>query len=144
MPNTPATSSTNLRAARGAWRGYLELTKPKVVALITFTAVVGALLASGEGVPPLASLFAASAGIALAAASAATLNHVLESRIDAQMARTRTRPTPQRGAKRRCAWPSDARGGRRLGSPARIGSTELQRPRRMGCPRVGGRLVDRA
>jgi len=64
------------------------------VALITFTAVVGALLASGEGVPPLASLFAASAGIALAAASAATLNHVLESRIDAQMARTRTRPLP--------------------------------------------------
>jgi len=94
VPNTPATSSTNLRAARGAWRGYLELTKPKVVALITFTAVVGALLASGEGVPPLASLFAASAGIALAAASAATLNHVLESRIDAQMARTRTRPLP--------------------------------------------------
>lgn len=91
MADALATPSTHVRA--GGWRCYLELTKPKVVALITFTAVVGALLASG-GVPPLASLLASSAGIALAAASAATLNHVLESRIDAQMARTRARPLP--------------------------------------------------
>jgi len=101
VPDTPATSCTLVRAAPApataatpaAWRCYLELTKPKVVALITFTALVGTLLASGD-VPSLATLLAASAGIALAAASAATLNHVLDRRIDAQMMRTRARPLP--------------------------------------------------
>lgn len=75
------------------WRRYLELTKPKVVALITFTAIVGTLLAS-PGVPPLAALVWGNLGIALAAACAATLNHVLDRRIDEQMARTRARPLP--------------------------------------------------
>jgi heme o synthase len=75
------------------WRRYLELTKPKVVALITFTALVGTLLAS-PGVPPLEALLFGTPGIALAAACAATINHVLDRRIDAQMARTRARPLP--------------------------------------------------
>jgi heme o synthase len=75
------------------WRRYLELTKPKVVALITFTAVVGTLLAS-PGLPPLDALVFGTAGIGLAAACAATINHVLDARIDAQMARTRARPLP--------------------------------------------------
>jgi protoheme IX farnesyltransferase len=75
------------------WRRYLELTKPKVVALITFTAIVGTLLAS-PGVPPLDALLWGNVGIALAAACAATLNHVLDRRIDAQMERTRARPLP--------------------------------------------------
>ncbi|HLJ38390.1 MAG TPA: heme o synthase [Steroidobacteraceae bacterium] len=75
------------------WRRYLELTKPKVVALITFTAVVGTLLAS-PGLPPLDALVFGTAGIGLAAACAATINHVLDARIDAQMARTRGRPLP--------------------------------------------------
>jgi len=75
------------------WRRYLELTKPKVVALITFTAVVGTLLAS-PGLPPLDALVWGNLGIALAAASAAAINHVLDRRIDAQMARTRARPLP--------------------------------------------------
>jgi len=75
------------------WRRYLELTKPKVVALITFTAVVGTLLAS-QGLPPLDALVFGTAGIGLAAACAATINHVLDARIDAQMARTRARPLP--------------------------------------------------
>ncbi len=91
--DTLATPSTRAQAAPAAWRRYFELTKPKVVALITFTAMVGTLLASG-GVPSLTTLAWASAGIALAAASAATLNHVLERQIDAQMARTRARPLP--------------------------------------------------
>jgi protoheme IX farnesyltransferase len=82
-----------VRTAAAAWRRYFELTKPKVVALITFTGMVGTLLASA-GVPSLGTLVWASAGIALAAASAATLNHVLEWQIDAQMARTRARPLP--------------------------------------------------
>jgi len=79
--------------APALWRGYLELTKPKVVALITFTAIVGTLLAS-PGLPPPGVLLWGNLGIALAAACGATLNHVLDRRIDEQMARTRARPLP--------------------------------------------------
>ena len=75
------------------WRRYLELTKPRVVALITFTAIVGTLLAS-PGLPPLEPLVFGNLGIALAAACAATINHVLDRRIDEQMMRTRGRPLP--------------------------------------------------
>ena len=80
-------------AAPAVWRRYLELTKPKVVALITFTAIVGTLLAS-PGLPPPDALLWGNLGVALAAACAATLNHVLDRRIDEQMARTRRRPLP--------------------------------------------------
>src|SRR5205807_96156 len=75
------------------WRRYLELTKPRVVALVSFTAIVGTLLAS-PGAPPLGALVWGNLGIALAAACAATLNQVLDRRIDEQMARTRARPLP--------------------------------------------------
>jgi protoheme IX farnesyltransferase len=88
-----ATTSDYAPAVPALWRRYLELTKPKVVALITFTAVVGTLLAS-PGVPPFAALVWGNLGIALAAACAATINHVLDRRIDEQMARTRARPLP--------------------------------------------------
>ena len=88
-----ATTSDFVPAAPAVWRRYLELTKPKVVALITFTAIVGTLLAS-PGVPPLDALVWGNLGIALAAACAATLNQVLDRRIDEQMARTRGRPLP--------------------------------------------------
>jgi heme o synthase len=87
------TSSDYAPAAPALWRRYLELTKPKVVALIVFTAIVGTLLAS-PGLPPLDALLWGNLGIALAAACAATLNHVLDRRLDAQMARTRSRPLP--------------------------------------------------
>jgi heme o synthase len=86
---TPEVSSR----APPVWRRYLELTKPKVVALITFTAIVGTLLAS-PGLPPLEPLLIGNLGVALAAACAATINHVLDRRIDEQMARTRARPLP--------------------------------------------------
>jgi heme o synthase len=72
---------------------YWELTKPKVVALIVFTAIVGMLLAA-PGLPPLRVLLFATLGIWLAAASAAAINHVLDRRIDAEMVRTRRRPIP--------------------------------------------------
>jgi heme o synthase len=88
-----ATRSDLVARAPALWRRYLGLTKPKVVALITFTAIVGTLLAS-PGLPPLEALLWGNLGIALAAACAATLNHVLDRRIDAQMARTRSRPLP--------------------------------------------------
>ena len=88
-----ASTPNYLPAAPALWRRYLELTKPKVVALITFTAIVGTLLAS-PGLPPLEALVWGNLGIALAAACAATINHVLDRRIDEQMARTRARPLP--------------------------------------------------
>ena len=79
--------------SRAPWRDYLELTKPRVVALIVLTAVVGTLLATPR-LPPLKALLFGNLGIALAAASAATFNHVLDRRIDVHMARTRGRPLP--------------------------------------------------
>src|SRR6187431_3509410 len=104
---------------------YWQLTKPRVVALIVFTAVIGMLLANldarlptgfaslgallrmvfaGEGAPaqllapPAAGLYLhmvlGALGIWLAAASAAAINHLLDQRIDALMARTAHRPLP--------------------------------------------------
>lgn len=74
-------------------RQYLELCKPKVVALIVFTAVVGMLLAVPAW-PPFNAWFFGTIGIGLAASSAAAINHLLDQRIDAVMARTRNRPLP--------------------------------------------------
>ena len=76
-----------------SWRDYYELGKPRVVMLIMFTAVVGMLLAA-PGLPPLNALIFGTVGIALAASSAAAVNHVLDRRFDEQMARTRNRPLP--------------------------------------------------
>jgi protoheme IX farnesyltransferase len=82
-----------LRQALGRGRDYLELTKPKVTLLIVFTAIVGMVLAS-PGMVPLPALIYGTIGIALASGSAAAFNHVLDRRIDQQMARTRRRPLP--------------------------------------------------
>jgi protoheme IX farnesyltransferase len=70
-----------------------QLTKPRVVALIVFTAVVGMLLAP-PGVLAVDAAVLGTLGIALAAASAAAFNHVIDRRADAIMARTRSRPLP--------------------------------------------------
>ncbi len=75
------------------WRDYLELGKPRVVALIVFTALVGALL-SVPGLPALDTLLLGMLGIGLAASSAAAINHVLDQGFDEKMARTRKRPIP--------------------------------------------------
>ena len=75
-------------------RDYFALTKPKVVSLIMFTAIAGMFLAV-PGFPPAAGLVWGTIGIALAASSAAAINHVLDARIDAEMARTRLRPLPR-------------------------------------------------
>ena len=72
---------------------YYELCKPSVVFLIVFTAVVGMILAV-PGWPPLSALVFGTIGIGLAASSAAAINHLLDQRIDAVMARTRNRPLP--------------------------------------------------
>jgi len=77
--------------SRPGWRDFMELTKPKVSLLIVFTAIVGMVLAS-PGMVPLPALVFGTLGIAMASGSAATLNHILDRRIDKQMARTRRRP----------------------------------------------------
>ncbi len=74
-------------------REYLELTKPRVVALIVFTALVGMFLAV-PGLPPLDKLLLGALGIGLAASSAAAINHLIDQKVDALMARTRSRPLP--------------------------------------------------
>jgi protoheme IX farnesyltransferase len=76
------------------WRDFYELTKPKVVMLIVFTAIVGIVLAV-PGWPGLVPLVVGSLGIGLAASSAAVINHVLDSRIDVLMSRTHNRPLAQ-------------------------------------------------
>jgi len=73
------------------FKQYLLLCKPRVVVLIVFTAVVGMLLAV-PGWPPVVAFIAGTLGIGLAASSAAAINHLLDWRIDAKMARTRNRP----------------------------------------------------
>ncbi|MCH9697987.1 MAG: heme o synthase [Gammaproteobacteria bacterium] len=75
------------------WKQYLQLCKPKVVALICFTTLVGMLLAV-PGVPPLNALLYGNLGIALSAASAAAFNHYLDRNTDANMNRTKARPLP--------------------------------------------------
>ncbi len=73
---------------------YIRLTKPRVVSLIVFCAVIGMLLAT-PGMVPLQTLLAATLGIALVAGSAAAVNCLIERKIDAIMARTRGRPLPR-------------------------------------------------
>jgi protoheme IX farnesyltransferase len=68
-------------------REFLSLTKPRVVALIVFTAVIGMFLAPGA--VPLAKALFGALGIALVAAAAAAANCLLEAMHDAVMARTR-------------------------------------------------------
>jgi protoheme IX farnesyltransferase len=75
------------------WRDYYELGKPKVVALIVFTAIVGMFLAA-PGLPPLSALVFGTLGIGLAASSAAAINHVVDRSFDLKMARTMRRPIP--------------------------------------------------
>lgn len=76
------------------WRAYLHLCKPKVVALVVFTAVISMLLAAPSDQVPWMLLLTASIGIALAGASAAAFNQIVDRNLDAVMRRTRRRPLP--------------------------------------------------
>ena len=76
------------------WREYLELTKPRVVTVLAFTALVGVCLAS-PGAVPLDTAAFALLGISLAAAAGGAVNHVVDRRVDALMPRTSGRPLPQ-------------------------------------------------
>jgi protoheme IX farnesyltransferase len=98
MPHSPAamseTLSTPISAAprMSPVRQFYALTKPRVVQLIVFCAVIGMLLAV-PGVPDWRLVLPATAGIWLVAAAAAAFNCVVEQHIDAKMARTAWRPT---------------------------------------------------
>jgi protoheme IX farnesyltransferase len=75
-------------------RQFYQLTKPRVVALIVFCAVIGMLLAV-PGLPSPSVMLAATVGIWLVAGSAAAINCLVEQGIDALMSRTRGRPLPK-------------------------------------------------
>ena len=77
-----------------SWKNYLTLCKPNVVLEMLFTALVGMLLAV-PGIPPIATAIYSILGIALAASSAAAINHFIDRKADAQMQRTENRPLPK-------------------------------------------------
>jgi len=84
---------TTLAFTESRSRQFLALTKPRVVSLVVFTAVIGMFLAT-PGLPPLAIVLFATLGIALVAGAAAAINCLVEQKIDALMMRTRRRPLP--------------------------------------------------
>jgi len=85
---------TTLTLTENRLRQFLALTKPRVVSLIVFTAVIGMFLAV-PGVPPVSAVVFGTLGIALVAGAAAAINCLIEQKIDAVMARTRARPLPR-------------------------------------------------
>ena len=89
MSGSLISTNTSTRAHQ-----FLQLTKPRVVSLIVFTAVIGMMLAV-PGAVPLQPLVFGTLGIALVAGAAAAFNCLVEHRIDSVMARTRRRPLPQ-------------------------------------------------
>ena len=78
---------------RATLASFYELTKPNVVFLIVFTAIVGMMLAT-PGMVPLPALIFGSIGIGLGAASAAVINHLVDQKVDTHMGRTENRPLP--------------------------------------------------
>ncbi len=91
--NFMSSIQTLINQNRASIRDYLELCKPRVVALMILTSVVGMCLASAGPIPWRVFIFA-NLGIALAAGSAAAINHLADYHIDKIMARTHDRPLP--------------------------------------------------
>jgi protoheme IX farnesyltransferase len=91
-----ATTGTNPLGTKAELSSFLALCKPRVTALIVFTAIIGMFLATTleEPMVSLKILIAATIGIAMASGAAAAFNHLVEQKIDAKMARTRGRPLP--------------------------------------------------
>ncbi|MGH8738447.1 MAG: heme o synthase [Burkholderiales bacterium] len=92
--NTQVLSSGVAKTFAQRARSFYALTKPRVVSLIVFTAVIGMLLAT-PGAVPAQILLAGTLGIALVAGAAAAVNCLVEQRIDALMQRTQWRPLPR-------------------------------------------------
>ncbi len=90
----PSHSAAQPRPLIRRVRAFYALTKPRVVSLIVFTAVIGMFLAT-PGMVPLQILLAATLGIAAVAGAAAAVNCLVEQKVDAVMQRTRARPLPR-------------------------------------------------
>jgi protoheme IX farnesyltransferase len=88
-----ASSAAKLQRIGISFQNFLALCKPRVTALIVFTAMIGMFLAT-PGFVPLDILLAATLGIGMASGAAAAFNCLIEQKIDAHMARTRARPLP--------------------------------------------------
>jgi len=86
-------TSIRLHRISISFQCFFLMCKPRVTALIVFTAMIGMFLAM-PGIPPLDLLLAATGGIALTSGAAAAFNCLIEQKIDARMARTRARPLP--------------------------------------------------
>ncbi|ADQ84441.1 MULTISPECIES: heme o synthase [Methylovorus] len=83
----------NIQEIRVSLRSFFMMCKPRVSALIVFTAMIGMFMATPH-LPPLDILIAATLGIAMTSGAAAAFNCIIEQKIDARMARTRHRPLP--------------------------------------------------
>ncbi|HZV98011.1 MAG TPA: heme o synthase [Methylophilaceae bacterium] len=88
-----AVSMVNLQRIGLSFQSFLALCKPRVTALIVFTAMIGMFLATPD-IVPLGLLLAATLGIGMASGAAAAFNCLIEQKLDAKMARTRARPLP--------------------------------------------------
>ncbi len=89
-----ATSATTAKQTNGfQLKGFLSLCKPRVTALIVFTAIIGMLMAT-PGMVSIPLLIATTVGIAFSSGAAAAFNCLIEHKIDAVMARTRARALP--------------------------------------------------
>ena len=87
-----------------SWRDYLDLCKPKVVALLLLTSVIGVVLASPPWHISLFTLLVSTLGIGMGAAAGAVINQLVERESDARMARTENRPLPQGKVSQRNAF----------------------------------------
>jgi protoheme IX farnesyltransferase len=85
---------TSLALTENRLKSFVALTKPRVVSLIVFCAVIGMFLATPD-TPPAGVVFFATIGIAFVAGAAAAINCLVEQKIDARMSRTRRRPLPR-------------------------------------------------
>ena len=88
-------TDTNAINESAIWRDYFDLCKPKVVALLLLTSIVGVVLASPPGHISLFVLIMSTLGIGLGSAAGAAINQIVERESDSRMARTENRPLPQ-------------------------------------------------
>lgn len=93
MPKAAVLSHQSKTQSSTTWRDYYEITKPRVVALLVLTALVGMCL-SVPGVIPWQVLIPAMLGIGMLSSAAAAINHIVDQRIDSEMGRTFNRPMP--------------------------------------------------
>ena len=88
------TDISTIITVKPSWRDFVEMCKPRVVLLMLLCTTVGMFLAT-TGMVPWRILILGNLGVALVASSAAALNHILDSNIDAKMTRTENRPLAQ-------------------------------------------------